>query len=1022
MADKEFPQKKVLSLVLCVAVMLSVMVMGAGAAFSDQDKIENTEAVNMCTALNIIGGYEDGSYHPERNIERSEITKMICVALNGGKEPNLAVPATPTFSDVRGSADAWAEKYIESCAAQGIVSGVGGGRFSPAGNVTGSQLAKMLLVALGYRADEANFTGNGWDTNVNVIATQKGLYEGLENMDVSAALTRDNAAQMIWNALQAVEVEYTYTLVTENGQLVSKVVVQDKAPATVGSNEYDYTLLYDKYKAVMTDDYYTTVTMKSYKWIEKDNKFEYTFGVTGGTRNDDITFTSATDYTDLFAQQVNVVYKNTSKDTKSADVYGIYAADSQVLYEGVAGDIEANDQDSIKIDGVKYKVDDDKGLAGVEYYAENVYGTVGTYTNAEDYYTVRVIDLDGDDEVDCVVYLPFSVEKVTYVGTKSVTAGTSYTFEDDNIYDGIAKDDYAVIVKSANTADGKDTLTKADTISGKVTGTKTNEVAVDGTWYNLVSGVSVSMGSSYDFVVVNGYVFGADLTAESVKDVLFLSARDTYEANFGGKTAIVEAKVMIGKDEEIINVEKLEGKLITNTAGMDGTKYADESTLTTGLYTYTVNSNGNYELKAVNDDNNKAGYDSYVAAAGKFTNSTDKLGNGLVIADDAVVYVQKNDSGTISGLACITGKALKEFNNDFGDKLAVALVSEVNGIEYAKVVALVDDGVTPPTASYDDEYGYVLDKNGGVYLSELDDGTEVTYMTIWNGTEELKVYVEGNETSSIKVGDVVSYEVVSDQEIEDISVATSQPVAITGLETKSEGAIVYETGSAQKNLTLDEDVVVIGIDTTDKTGADKVTLETIAMAQSKEEGTLVPNAYVVTDTTGTKVLAIFYDVNNELDGAVSIGEEATIQDTVENLQTGVNVAMTVDNGKMTIALTGKNIAKGVPDALKSDVFPGANTSNQYTAITLTGFVPTDGEYSVVQENNTALKLAYPSENSFDGNSKTSTYRNGSGDGETNGDFSVLVAPSGKVTLKVMRGETIVKTCTIDATGLTISNS
>ena len=35
---KEFPQKKVLSLVLCVAVMLSVMVMGAGAAFSDQDK------------------------------------------------------------------------------------------------------------------------------------------------------------------------------------------------------------------------------------------------------------------------------------------------------------------------------------------------------------------------------------------------------------------------------------------------------------------------------------------------------------------------------------------------------------------------------------------------------------------------------------------------------------------------------------------------------------------------------------------------------------------------------------------------------------------------------------------------------------------------------------------------------------------------------------------------------------------------------------------------------------------------
>ena len=43
--DKGFPQKKVLSLVLCVAVMLSVMVMGAGAAFSDQDKLGSGQDV-----------------------------------------------------------------------------------------------------------------------------------------------------------------------------------------------------------------------------------------------------------------------------------------------------------------------------------------------------------------------------------------------------------------------------------------------------------------------------------------------------------------------------------------------------------------------------------------------------------------------------------------------------------------------------------------------------------------------------------------------------------------------------------------------------------------------------------------------------------------------------------------------------------------------------------------------------------------------------------------------------------------
>ena len=42
---------------------------------------------------------------------------------------------------------------------QGIVSGVGGGRFSPNGNVTASQLSKMLLVSLGYDSDIEGYTG-----------------------------------------------------------------------------------------------------------------------------------------------------------------------------------------------------------------------------------------------------------------------------------------------------------------------------------------------------------------------------------------------------------------------------------------------------------------------------------------------------------------------------------------------------------------------------------------------------------------------------------------------------------------------------------------------------------------------------------------------------------------------------------------------------------------------------------------------------------------------------------------------
>ena len=68
-------------------MLLSVMVVGTGAAFSDQSSIKNTEAVDACVALNIIAGMEDGSYRPANNVTRAQMCKMICVALNGGKEP-----------------------------------------------------------------------------------------------------------------------------------------------------------------------------------------------------------------------------------------------------------------------------------------------------------------------------------------------------------------------------------------------------------------------------------------------------------------------------------------------------------------------------------------------------------------------------------------------------------------------------------------------------------------------------------------------------------------------------------------------------------------------------------------------------------------------------------------------------------------------------------------------------------------------------------------------------------------------
>lgn len=223
---------------------LSTMVVGAGAAFSDQESIRNTKAVDACVSLNIISGYPDGTYRPDGAITRAEMGKMICMVLSGDKDAALTAPDKPTFTDVRNTNAAWAEPFIEACRVQGIVAGVSADRFDPSGQVTGTQAAKMLLGALGYAADKEGFTGPLWALSVNTAAGQAGLYEGLDQ-DPAQPLTRDSAAQMIWNALNATEVEYvTETVTTDDGQTATKVSRKDKV---VGDPQTKLTLIRDKF-------------------------------------------------------------------------------------------------------------------------------------------------------------------------------------------------------------------------------------------------------------------------------------------------------------------------------------------------------------------------------------------------------------------------------------------------------------------------------------------------------------------------------------------------------------------------------------------------------------------------------------------------------------------------------------------------------------------------------------------------------------------------------------------------------
>ena len=784
--------KKVLSLVLCVAMMLSVMVVGAGAAFSDQSKIKNTEAVDACTALNIIGGYPDGSFKPEGNITRAEVTKMICVALNGGKEPNLATNATPTFSDVRTNANsAWAEKYIESCASQGIVSGVGAGKFAPAGNVTGTQLAKMLLVALGYKSENEGFTGNAWATNVNTVASAKGLYEGLESIDPSAAITRDNAAQMVWNAMNAYEVEYKTSLIAgPDGKLSTQITVQDKV---VGKTDDKITLLEDKYEAKAItgtlidvtqdngkDTYSITIEDPQYKGEDYNN-------------GNDITYTDVTaDYSALKYQNVRVLVKP-SKNGKDAVVYGVYATSKNTAQTGLLADLKM-DGAKAKLDGTKYTLAKKNGVEATTVYLNGVKvldskknpmtiskwletNAEGTATNDKGS-TVKLLATDGTTNYSILEVTTYTVKQVTYVGSDYITAGTKYS-DDDYVLDSkLKKDDYAIISAAGNYANDKGRLDKATVVEGKITSTKTNsagqinKVAINGTWYETsvakTGNSALRMSASVKLVLVNGYIYDVDTITAGTSDVALIVAMGN-NSTVGSKYYQARLILADGTDK-VVDIEKKDGndvKLIRDANTTAGTAATTFDTYAGKLCTYDV-SKDVYTLTVVgtteyaNAKNQKvtnteyAGYDNLLTSssvtidgslAGTFT-SEGKINSGIKKAylnDTAVVFVRyKNGDYKV-----VSGKTVKGW--DKRTDVAVTALSELDKNAQYAGVAYVDLGGSNVPGGSDKTYAVALDSS----YSEKINGTTYTMVKAWNGTEEATYKYEG--TKSISKGQIFEY-------------------------------------------------------------------------------------------------------------------------------------------------------------------------------------------------------------------------------------------------------------------------
>ncbi|MGN0181538.1 MAG: S-layer homology domain-containing protein, partial [Candidatus Ornithomonoglobus sp.] len=198
--------KRLISAAAALAVSVSMLAqpLWASAVFTDvPEDYSYKKAITTLSKLNVINGYEDGTFGPEKDITRAEFTKLIVRMLG---QSGIYEPIT-SFEDL--PADHWANTDIAAAYNMGIVNGYSSTEFRPDSPVTYEQALKMLVCALGYQIS-AEALG-GYPDGYTSQAISLKLTDKINSAQYSENATRGLVAQAMYNALEVKICEFNGT-------------------------------------------------------------------------------------------------------------------------------------------------------------------------------------------------------------------------------------------------------------------------------------------------------------------------------------------------------------------------------------------------------------------------------------------------------------------------------------------------------------------------------------------------------------------------------------------------------------------------------------------------------------------------------------------------------------------------------------------------------------------------------------------------------------------------------------------
>jgi len=765
-------------------------------------------AIEELIALGVVNGYTDGTFKPDNEITRAEVTKMVVAAMG----PSYTAAAesakgTTGFEDVD-SKNHWASGYIATGVAQAFINGMGDGTFSPDTNVTYAQIVKMLAAVLGYTpAAEAN---GGYPNGYIQTANSIGLTEGVSGVSADTAVTRGQVAQLISNAVDTPIVAVTSWTTDIYGKPVAETEIKDGK----GDSEEYWTLLtenHDVYKV-------RGRVIKTY--------------AQGNVDRDEVEFNI--EYADNYDGEVYNKRKDGS-ETQEVVLFGNTNA-NELLFTYAEALIKLND-------------DDDAELLSITAYGKNDIVELAADDFDDFDYIGEVIDDKNDTDASNDVKATANTIDFTISSTSSKTKTYKLSDKVEAYVNGIE----VPYITAINTYVLNNTIGKVTLIDTPMDGNSSKDgkydyIMIDYKKWAVVD--STSSSSTVDKIYFDefeaGFVANVSIDNDD-EDLLVSYFEDGEEAGFD---AIKEGSVVLVtydisgpvKESDFLKFEItntiVEGQVASkskedgkNVYVVDGTEYkscADDTQgeLTVGndyaLYidaagrivkydetassknyaiidrVYTDINAGEDKVRIIKADGTRASYIVKDAAtstlAAQIAYTDDKKDGNLEALENRVISYKLNSSEEIHTIAVLSTTIEKDEYNENSVKVSAAKMNDATQIVDLTDIATVAPSGSTYTVSTST---YSVSDIAAATLASFIDGEEYTVIAADKNTDgyyKFVVIVDGNASIGVSTGFAV---------IDSVSTATyeadgSTRTTITVFSADSKGD--------KLELFLDEDI------------------------------------------------------------------------------------------------------------------------------------------------------------------------------------------------------------------------